>query len=183
MASYRFVEPIESLREFLRENHGAGSDFGDRADFGAAGYVALLDVLEHQLDDREFLRQLVGKMHTGSTLLMTVPALSSLWSQWDVALGHFRRYDKKTLRSCLEGLGLSVGEMSFIFPEMVPLAMLRVRRSPATTDSTELDESAEFPDLPRLVNHALYGVGSASLALRKIWPTGTSLFVAARLTQ
>lgn len=183
LASYRFVEPIESLREFLREHHGEESDFGDRADFGAAGYVALLDVLEHQEDDKTFLAQLVGKMQMGSTLLMTVPALSSLWSQWDVALGHFRRYDKKSLGECLGGLGLSVGEMSFIFPEMVPLAMLRARRSPASSASTELDEAAEFPDLPRLVNDAMYGVGSASLALRKKWPTGTSLFVAARLTQ
>ena len=74
-------------------------DAGDQADYGSAEFVALLDVLEHQEDDKGFLRSLVDKMQPGSTLLLTVPALQGLWSQWDEALGHFRRYDKASLHS------------------------------------------------------------------------------------
>jgi hypothetical protein len=177
-ATYRFVEPIDSLRQFLRERYGDPADAGDEPDYGSARFVALLDVLEHQSDDREFLSGLVAKMAPGSTLLLTVPALPSLWSEWDVALGHFRRYDKATLLACTEGLPVTVRETSFLFPEMVPLGMVRKRRRPSNLPDVGADD-AEFPDLPRAANDVLYGLGTASLALRRRWPTGTSLFLAA----
>jgi len=178
-ATYRFVEPIDSLRQFLRERYGEAADAGDDADYGSATFVTLLDVLEHQQDDRAFLSALVEKAARGSTLLLTVPALPSLWSQWDVALGHFRRYDKATLLACAAGLPLTVHETSFLFPEMVPLGVLRKRRK-----RTQLPEDlgdAEFPDLPRFANDMLYGVGTASVSLRRRWRMGTSLFMAATL--
>jgi len=174
-ATYEFVEPIESLRQFLRERYGDQADAADQSDFGDAGFVTLLDVLEHQEDDRAFMADLVGKMKPGSTLLLTVPALQKLWSDWDVALGHFRRYDKNLLLRSVEGLPLTINEMSFLFPEMVPLGILRARRKRAEAEG----EDAEFPDLPGPVNDLLYGLGTASLALRHRWRTGTSLFVAA----
>jgi hypothetical protein len=178
-AAYQFVEPINTLRQFLRERYGDTADKGDDADYGSATFVTLLDVLEHQQDDHAFLSALVEKMAPGSTLLLMVPALPSLWSQWDVALGHFRRYDKATLRTCVEGLPLTVLEMSFLFPEMVPLGMLRKRRRP--THIPEDVDDASFPDLPRFANDVLYGLGLTSLSLRHRWTTGTSLFMAASL--
>lgn len=179
-AAYRFVEPIDSLRQFLRERFGAAADAGNDADYGSAEFVTLLDVLEHQQDDRDFLSELVGKMSRGSTLLVMVPALTSLWSQWDVALGHFRRYDRDTLRACTKGLPLTVHETSFLFPEMVPLATLRKRRKGTHVPDIAGDD-AEFPDLPRFANDLLYGIGTASVALRRKWRTGTSIFMAATL--
>ena len=120
-------------------------------------------------------------MKPGSTLLLTVPAQQKLWSKWDAALGHFRRYDKRSLLECAQDLPLDILETSYLFPEMVPLAMARARRG-ARASGVEEDASAEFPDLPGLVNDAVYGFGSASLAFRRRWPTGTSLFLAATVT-
>jgi len=178
-ATYRFVEPIDSLRQFLRARYGAAADAGDAADYGSARFIALLDVLEHQQDDRAFLSTLVERMARGSTLLLTVPALPSLWSPWDVALGHFRRYDKATLLACAAGLPLTVHETSFLFPEMVPLGLLRKRRKGGQPPEDFGD--AELPDLPGFANDVLYGVGIASLSFRRRWRTGTSLFMAATL--
>lgn len=182
IATYEFVEPITSLRKSLRERFGVEADAADRSDFGDASFVTLLDVLEHQEDDRAFLEDLVGKMQTGSTLLLTVPALQSLWSDWDVALGHFRRYDKNSLRKCAADLPLKISELSFLFPEMVPLGMARAHRT-STNSGAEVSGDAEFPNLPRLLNDVLYGIGSASLALRHRWRTGTSLFLVATVTE
>ncbi len=179
--TYRFVEPIDSLRQFLRVRYGEDADAGDETEYGQARFVTLLDVLEHQRDDREFMAELVAKMAPGSMLLVTVPAFQHLWSQWDVALGHFRRYDKASLLSSLEGLPLEVGETSFLFPEMVPLALLRRRKSGVLATSGSGGE-AEFPDIPGLANDVLYVLGSASLALRRRWRTGTSLFMTATIT-
>jgi hypothetical protein len=177
-ATYQFVEPIGSLRSLLRERHGQKADLGDSTDFGETKFVALLDVLEHQKDDREFLRSLVSKMRPASTLLLTVPALPRLWSQWDEALGHYRRYDKETLLESANGLGLSICEISFLFPELIPLGLYRARKKTDNIGKKD-DSEAEFPDLPGSVNDLLVGFGSVSLALRRVWPTGTSLFMAA----
>jgi hypothetical protein len=181
LGAYRFVEPIESLRRTLRERHGASADAADAARYDGADVVTLLDVLEHQEHDHEFLAALVAKMNPGATLLLTVPALPNLWSQWDVALGHFRRYDKATLHACTDALPLTVQETSFLFPEMVPLGLWRRRRKPTVrAEAADIaPDDAEFPDLPRIVNDALYGLGTASLALRRHIGTGTSIFLAA----
>jgi len=182
LATYRFVEPIDSLSQFLRERYGDHADAATDADYRSAQFVALLDVLEHQEDDRGFMTDLVSKMEPGSVLLLTVPALQSLWSNWDVALGHFRRYDQSSLLSCVDGLPITVNEVTFLFPELVPLGMVRSHRRAPSAEAGPSDE-ATFPNIPRLVNDLLYGLGLASLALRSHWRIGTSLFLAATVTE
>jgi len=181
LGKYRFVEPIASLRNHLVQKHGETADASGRTDYREAGYVTLLDVLEHQEDDHQFLKDLLSKMAPGTKLLLTVPAHAHLWSSWDESLGHFRRYDKSMLAACLEGLPLKVDELSYLFPEMVPLGLYRARRHPSGSGE-DLTNQAELPNLPRSVNLALYRLGAASLALRKFWWTGSSLFLVATRT-
>jgi hypothetical protein len=176
---YRFVEPLEGLEEQLNERFGAESNRRDR-DFGEAGFVTLMDVLEHQRDDRAFMADLAAKMRPGSTLLLTVPALPSLWSDWDAMLGHFRRYTKASLRGTVDALPLDLVEVSYLFPELVPLGWVRrvrLRRNGAGDPG-----GAEFPDLPRPLNQALYRVGRGTVAWRRFSPVGSSLFAVLRRT-
>jgi hypothetical protein len=181
LARYRFIEPIESLGSMLRSVHGADADATSDSHFATARFVTLLDVLEHQEDDALFIEELVGKMAPGSLLLLTVPALPKLWSPWDEALGHYRRYTKPSLRACFDGLPVAVREASYLFPEMLAPGYLRARRG-ASGDRVDLTEDAEFPDLPGPVNDILYGLGTMSLALRRHWKAGSSLFLAAEIT-
>lgn len=174
-AEYRFLEPIESLERTLVDRFGADANLRDASDFGQAGFVTLMDVLEHQEDDVAFMTELAEKMRPGSVLLLTVPAMPRLWSQWDVDLGHYRRYTKAMLAGTVGGLPLSILESSYIFPELLPLAWLRRRRNPAGSRAAD-QASAEFPDLPSLPNETLYQLGRASLWARRAWPAGTSLF-------
>jgi hypothetical protein len=67
---------------------------------------------------------------------------------------------------------------TFLFPELVPLAAPRARFG-ATPNNRNTRGTEQFPDLPGAVNDVLYRFGSASVALRSRWPTGTSLFIAA----
>jgi hypothetical protein len=176
---YRYVEPIPSLEESLAERFGADANLRESDSFGGARFVTLLDVLEHQEDDRLFLRELAAKMEPGATLILTVPAMPSLWSEWDAALGHFRRYRKDSLRSALPGDRLEVVELSYLFPELMPAGW--VRRMRRGSGASEADASeAEFPDLPGWVNASLYRVGTASTRVRRLWPAGTSLLAVLR---
>lgn len=173
-ASYGFVEPLESLEQYLESRFGAGANYRRLDRYRGVEIVTLMDVIEHQEDDRAFLAELLARMESGSILVVTVPALRSLWSPWDNALGHFRRYDKAMFRRCIEGLPVEVRELSYLLPEMVPLGWVRklVRRR---LEGPPDPESAEFPDLPKPLNDVLYGLGTVSLHLRRWWPAGTSL--------
>jgi len=180
---YRYVEPIEVLEKHLAERFGADANRRD-SDFGTAAYVTLMDVLEHQEADRAFMADMAAKMTPGATLLLTVPAMPSLWSSWDSMLGHYRRYTKKMLGDTVAPLPFEIVEQSYLFPELLPLGWLRRLRmrdqNGAGAENGGAD--AEFPELSRPVNETLYRIGSASRAMRRVWPAGTSLFATLRRT-
>lgn len=167
-ARYRFVEPIPFLAEHLEGEFGREANANDAARFEGENHVALLDVLEHQEDDQAFLADMAAKMEPGAVLLLTVPALPSLWSGWDVALGHFRRYDRPALARAMDGLPFQLREASYLFPEMLVPAWVRSRRAG--------DGEAEFPDLAKPINEAMYRLSSATARRRARWSHGTSLF-------
>jgi hypothetical protein len=181
-ATYRFLEPIDSLQRQLESTYGVSANAATLTAYEGIEYLALLDVLEHQVDDRAFLEDLLQKMARGSTLIVTVPALMALWSGWDVALGHHRRSDRTSFRRAIAGLPVEVIEVSFLFPEMVPLALVRKWLRKTSPTDTVADELAAFPDLPLIVNDGLYALGSASLAIRRAVPSGSSLLAVLRKT-
>jgi hypothetical protein len=180
-AEYRFVEPIETLERKLEERFGPAANAREADDYRASRYVALLDVLEHQEDDHAFLRELVSKMAPKATLVVTVPAMPRLWSQWDVALGHFRRYDRASLVAAFEGTPVELREVSYLFPEMLlPAAVRRLSTLVGGGRHPIEVTRAEFPNLPRPLNQLLYVLASATERLRRTWPAGTSLIAVAR---
>lgn len=176
---YRFVEPIEGLERQLMDRFGAEANLRD-TDFGGASFVTLMDVLEHQENDREFMGELAAKMAPGATLLLTVPAMPWLWSDWDSMLGHYKRYTKASLRDAVATLPLEIVEQGYLFPELIPLAGFRRLKMRGGRGADGDPADAEFPQLPRPLNEVLYRVGSASAAWRRVWPAGTSLFAVLR---
>jgi ubiquinone/menaquinone biosynthesis C-methylase UbiE len=60
-----------------------------------------LDVLEHVERDDIALSELLRVTKSGGHLILNVPAMPSLWSDWDVALGHYRRYTLETFNTLL----------------------------------------------------------------------------------
>lgn len=64
---------------------------------GCAAAITAMDVLEHLHDDAASLRELVRLLRPGGIAVITVPAMPSLWSDWDESLHHVRRYSRRTL--------------------------------------------------------------------------------------
>ena len=62
-------------------------------------YVTALDVLEHTPDDAAVVRGFHRLLKPGGVAVVTVPAGMALWSDWDVALHHFRRYSRPQLQA------------------------------------------------------------------------------------
>jgi SAM-dependent methyltransferase len=70
--------------------------------------VLALDVIEHIDDDCHALQQLGRLLKPAGCLIVSVPALPELFSEFDEVQGHRRRYSVESLRSCLERAGLLV---------------------------------------------------------------------------
>ena len=59
--------------------------------------ILYIDVLEHIAQDRAEAALAAAHLAPGGRLVIMVPAHQSLYSPYDKAIGHFRRYDKQML--------------------------------------------------------------------------------------
>ena len=89
------LDPVYMQR--LGERHKATLDLTDIAQ--PLDGIFAIDVLEHIDDDRAALRTLYNKLETGGKLLIYVPARMELYSPFDKAIGHFRRYHLPDLKA------------------------------------------------------------------------------------
>src|ERR1700742_2057474 len=80
----------------------------DRAPELAAKYdaVILFDVIEHIDDPVSFMSSALYHLKPGGYVFINVPALQSLYSKFDAAVGHCRRYNKGTLEAELAKAGV-----------------------------------------------------------------------------
>lgn len=59
--------------------------------------IVYIDVLEHIEDDRTELVEAIRRMRPGGHLIVLSPAYQYLFSPFDAAIGHHRRYDRASL--------------------------------------------------------------------------------------
>jgi len=87
--------------------------------------VLLFDVLEHIEDEGGFLESLLFHLRPSGSVLINVPAGQYLYSRYDRAQGHCRRYSAAYLRRVVERSGLQVESYTYWGAPMVPLLLLR----------------------------------------------------------
>lgn len=61
--------------------------------------IIYIDVLEHIDNDREELNRAASHLRPGGHLIVLSPAHQRLFSPFDAAIGHFRRYNRPMLRT------------------------------------------------------------------------------------
>jgi ubiquinone/menaquinone biosynthesis C-methylase UbiE len=88
--------------------------------------VCVLDVLEH-VEDIPAVNEIKRVLKDGGQIIITVPAFSWLWSKWDEALLHKRRYTREDLRKILTHEGFMVQKNTYIHSFLV-LPILIVRK-------------------------------------------------------
>ena len=92
--------PVESLAGAVSESW--------RADV-----VVCMNVLEHIRDDASALRSFHSHLKPGGRVIITVPAGSWAYGEIDRRLGHYRRYDKASLRAVFQQAGLRVDRLHY----------------------------------------------------------------------
>lgn len=96
---------------------------------GSFDLILALDLMEHVEDHERMIREFSRVLRKGGCLMATVPAHPFLWSDHDIALHHYRRYTKASLRRLLrEGdfrpIKFSYG-ITFTFPPIVAFRMVQ----------------------------------------------------------
>jgi SAM-dependent methyltransferase len=147
-----------------------------------ADVITLLDVLEHIDNDKAALRSIHGLLTTAGVVVITVPALSWLWSDHDRVLHHKRRYTKQTLTKLLVETGFSVQRISYYTTALLPLVALSRMAANVRHGKRErpLVYDAKLPAKP--INRALEAIMTVeqSVLRHANLPIGSALFAVAR---
>lgn len=158
---------LHSVREFI----SPATDFRDLAveARGKIDGVLLCDVLEHVPDAASLLTAIRDALPTLRRVLVTVPARRELWSAWDDHYGHYRRYDRPSLRAELGRAGFHLNLVRYFFHTLYgPMYLTRRKRS----------QKIETPR--SLLPHRLIGAAfRAEYKLLPSWLPGTSLIAVA----
>jgi len=151
--------------------------------------IGLFDVLEHLPDDMRVLSHLHTMLAGDGVLLLTVPAHPSLWSYFDEASCHCRRYTLTELEGKLEHVGYQVEYMTQYMASIFPmlwlgrrLKSLINRRPGGSADRINVSTRAELRITPVLNNllALLLAQETRMISRRRRLPIGTSLLAIAR---
>lgn len=141
-------------------------------------YVTALDVLEHVPDDAAVVRGFARLLRPGGLAVVTVPAGMALWSDWDVALHHFRRYHRAQLRALFPDAAWEVVYVNYTNVFAYPAVWL-VRRGRAWFGRRPHARTEDrLP--PRWLNGLLRGIFAGMASWRLPFPFGVSLVLVAR---
>lgn len=126
---------------------------------GCAAVVTALDVIEHVDDDVGAVHELARATRPGGLIVLHVPAFACLWSAWDEALGHRRRYTRAALVRLVEGCSLTVRHCAYVNAAVFLPVLLyrRLRDRLPRRPGPRLEDAMPPAALNRLL-HALYVV-------------------------
>ena len=152
---------------------------------GTLEYVTALDVLEHVPDDRAVVQGFHRLLKPGGLAVVTVPASMALWSDWDVALHHFRRYDRAQLRALFPAGEWEIVHANYtnvlVYPAVWAVRKWRAWRGAGKKQDTSAPIARSEDRIPARPINALLRSQFAALAhWRMPFPFGVSLVLVAR---
>jgi SAM-dependent methyltransferase len=130
--------------------------------------VVLVNVLEHIENDEKALRSLMRLLRPGGTVVLYVPALEGLYSDFDRRIGHHRRYRRAQLASVMLRAGLEPVDLRYVNTVGALawwLMARKLRRSPTAGWAVELYDKAVVPVLRRLESGRRPPVGQSIFAV------------------
>jgi 2-polyprenyl-3-methyl-5-hydroxy-6-metoxy-1,4-benzoquinol methylase len=170
------LEPDPELIGQLEKNLGEGKPW--RAYEAVCGTLASLpdqqfdtivyiDVLEHIENDQGELKQAASHLRPGGCLIVLSPAHQRLFSPFDAAIGHFRRYNRAMLRA-ISPASLQVDQMRYLDAAGLVLSAanaILLRQSMPTKSQLQFWDNWVIP-ISRAVDRMLaYSLGKTIIAI------------------
>jgi 2-polyprenyl-3-methyl-5-hydroxy-6-metoxy-1,4-benzoquinol methylase len=145
--------------------------------------VLALDVIEHLDDDRGAIAHLASLVRPGGFIVVSVPALPELFTEFDAVQGHRRRYLPETLHAAFHESGLMVERTLWWGRWLVPALRRQRARSLSRPGETPAETYRRYLRLPPWPLPWIAWLAfrlEHEPALRGMLSTGTSLFAVAR---
>ena len=122
-----YAEGLEVARRRLHDVELVELDARQIPYDGEFDVVGAFDVLEHVDDDASVLAQMTRAARPGGGVLVLVPQHPWLWSRYDVAVEHRRRYTRRDLVAKARRAGLEVEAVTSFVTTLLPaIAAARV---------------------------------------------------------
>ena len=110
------LEPDESLAAMIRPASALSLQvicgYLEDAD-GEYDTILYIDVLEHIADDNQELQEAASRLAPGGRLIVLAPAHGWLYSDYDQAIGHYRRYNREML-TALSPAGVTLDRIEYL---------------------------------------------------------------------
>lgn len=135
--------------------------------------IFLFDVIEHITDESVFLEKVLFHLKPGGFLVINVPAINALYSGYDAAVGHIRRYSSGGLNDLARDRGLIPGRVVYWGLPLLPMLLARRFLIPKGDYGNQKILQKGFAPPNRTFNRIIHGLSS----LESIWlnPIGTSV--------
>lgn len=142
-------------------------------------FLFLYDVLEHIEQTSPFLDSCAFMLKKTGLLFVNVPAIQTLFSPYDTAAGHYRRYSSKSLSAEFNKDKFKVLDVRYWGFSLVPVLMLRKLVLKDKLDPAEIIRSG-FKPPHSLINSSFKGLMSLETSIVKRPPLGTSALAVLR---
>ena len=109
--------------------------------------IGMFDVLEHMEQDVAVLKNLGQMLCKHGVIVVTVPAHQSLFSYFDEASHHFRRYEIDQLSSILSKAGYQVEYISYYMALTFPIVWLVRKLSPLVKGHNQMNSQEKKEEL------------------------------------
>ena len=136
--------------------------------------VVYIDVLEHIENDREELESAAVLVRAGGRLVVLAPAHQWLFTPFDAAIGHRRRYDRRMLGS-ITPVGLRIEQLWYLDSVGLALSFANrefLRQSMPTKAQIRFWDQYVIP-VSRVLDRFLFG--SVGKSIVGIWRRDTSV--------
>ncbi len=148
--------------------------------------VAAFDVLEHCEPEAQAMSELARVLSPGGRLLLSVPAYTWAWTEFDDENGHHRRYTRPRAVTAVTAAGLRVERATYAFTAVFPMfaAERLARRTREKFKGQRRQAPADvvtLPPVPPLAERVLMGLTTIDrrLLTGHDLPFGSSVLVAA----
>ena len=121
----KFISILEQKKAERKLPSMCRIEQGTLADLSSAeryDTILYIDVLEHIKDDQNEVELAITKLEPNGYLIIICPAFIGLYSSFDKAIGHYRRYNKTSLRKVVTSKQLT--EIDVFFMEVSGMFLL-----------------------------------------------------------
>jgi SAM-dependent methyltransferase len=137
---------------------------------GKVDTFVYINVFEHIEDDHAELKRINDMLQKGGHVIIFVPALQKLYSEFDKSIGHYRRYDRKRLQELADRAGMDVVKIRYMdMPGILPwwFSFVMMKRTTLVPSLVKVYDSFFVPVIKVFENTVQPPVGKNVLLVAK----------------